>query len=48
MEYAPSMVIQKAKGGISENSVRAGFQELEKMDTLLKEKKTIMIFMKLH
>ena len=30
MEYAPSIVIQKAKGGISENSVRAGFQELEK------------------
>lgn len=35
-EYAPSMVIQKAKGNISENSVRAGFQELKKNGYLVR------------
>ena len=38
MEYAPSMVIQKAKGGISDNSVRAGFQELEKNGYIVRRK----------
>ena len=44
MEYAPSMVIQKAKGGISDNSVRAGFQELEKNGYIVRRKENYYDF----
>lgn len=42
--YAPSIVIRKAKGGISENSVRAGFQELEKNGYLIKRRENYYDF----